>query len=287
MKKIVLFMLSVLVYCGYADERIDWLNKFEAERNLLEKKNEKAFTTVDITFAAGEAMNLSEAYLNVALDYKLRNVKDGNERLRLLADFAELNREIQKILDAAREGTGSIESCLRYSRIDNMQSRQIYIYLADKAAAARWKRISDAEGVLDGQKIEFRKGQGEFTAKMYDDEVVLYATLYIDKTFTFDGRDFALFNTDIAGSMNDDFATLYICEFKNGKIVNTHKCNTVFCLSLSVSELEKAKNSLEGVLGDKDLLPNLRENGEALLFRLSLKILALKYNAWLYFNNDN
>lgn len=228
MKKIVLFMLSVLVYCGYADERIDWLNKFEAERKVLEKKNEKAFTTVDITFAAGEAMNLSEAYLNVALDYKLRNVKDGNERLRLLADFAELNREIQKILDASREGTGSIESCLRYSRIDNMQSRQIYIYLADKAAAARWKRISDAEGVLDGHKIEFRKGQGEFTAKMYDDEVVLYATLYIDKTFTFDGRDFALFNTDIAGSMNDDFATLYICEFKNGKIVNTHKCNTVF-----------------------------------------------------------
>ncbi len=56
-----------------------------------------------------------------------------------------------------------------------------------------------------------------------------------------------------------------------------NKCNTVFCLSLSVIELEKAKNSLEGVLGDKDLLPNLRENGEALLFRLSLKILALKY----------
>ncbi len=64
-----------------------------------------------------------------------------------------------------------------------------------------------------------------------------------------------------------------IVNFKD----SINKCNTVFCLSLSVSELGECKKTLENILADKDLSQTLRENGEALSLRLNAKILSLKY----------
>lgn len=228
MKKVILFLMFVAAVCVCADERTEMIRTFEAERAACRKKNENAMTTVDLTAGAGQFMTLAEKQILIALDHKLRITLDRAERLRILGDFARVNRDVKGILDASREGTGSLESFLRYNRIAYYLIRQINIWLADEIAEKRWKRICNAKGKVDGYDLEFQDGRCCFVAEMYDDTYILDAELYIDKTYSFEGRDFACFYTDLPDSMNDDFVTLYICEFKDGRIINFFKGKSAY-----------------------------------------------------------
>ena len=228
MKRVLFVFFSLFCIVLAADEREDLLQKFNTEKKAVATENEQAFTTIELTFGAGKSKSVAERYLFRALEYKLRRASNVEERLKLLAVFAELNREFQSILDESYEGTGSIENMLRYSRIDYLASRQAYIWLADTETEKRWNRISNASGMLGKNKIELVNGRDSFSTKMYDMEVKLFAEISIEHTFTFNGRDFALFFTNIAKAVNDDFCTLYLCEFKDGKIIKSRTCRNVY-----------------------------------------------------------
>lgn len=223
MKKIVLFLLVFSIFAAFADERAELLRKFAAEDKVMQAKLDRDFTTVELTSGAAEAYELANSQLRRALDYKLRHTPNVENRLKLLETYAELYAEIQKIFDASREGTGSFESFLRVSHAESLVSRQAAIFMADKETEKRWAHISQSEIVIDGQKLKLVDGRTHFYIKMYNREVRLDLNLYIGQTFAFDNRDFALFRTDMDGSVNDDFATLYIGEFRNGKAVKLYK----------------------------------------------------------------
>ena len=53
---------------------------------------------------------------------------------------------------------------------------------------------------------------------MHDQKVILEIVLFPQNTFTHQGRDFAIIETDIPFAGNDDFSKIYLCELKNGKL---------------------------------------------------------------------
>lgn len=228
MKSILLVLMSLFCIVLSADEREDLLKKFEAEQAAVESEYKDAFTTLDLTVGAGRRKSVAESLLYRALEYKLRQTADVKERLHLLALFAELNREFQSIYDEPREGTGSLENMLRYSRVDNLAVRQAYIWLADRDAEQRWKRICNAVGMLGKNEIRLVNGRASFETEMYNSNVKLVINIFIDKTFTYNGRDFVLFYSDLDGAVNDDFCTLYFCEFKDGRIIKSHVCRNAY-----------------------------------------------------------
>lgn len=219
-------------------EREDLLNTFKKENAEAEKLADEAFTTIELTGAAGNSREIAKTQYLRALDYKLRHTADRRKRLELLDDFYGLSREIQQVADTPREDKGSVIGMHIYYHISSLLKQQTDILLLDSEAEKRWRRIIGAPFYISGQKIWQKQGKGEFTAKMYDREEKLEFILYPKDTFSFRNRDFAVIRTDRRFSGNDDFSTVYLFELKDGKMQVRTKCKFPFFDSWKLQDSE-------------------------------------------------
>ncbi|MBO7329587.1 MAG: hypothetical protein J6W00_12550 [Lentisphaeria bacterium] len=219
MKKIIVSILSVVaMFTASAGEREVLLKTFEKEYSGVVAVWQNAMTQIDLTAAAGNNWQVSESQLFRALDYKLRHTADAAERLKMLADFYHLSREVQKIYDTPRENMGSGAGMRIYGTIAFNMQQFIAVLMLDSESEKHWKKISEAELDLNGKKIKLSRGKATFDAVMYEQQVTLEIVLFPQNTFTHRGRDFAIIKTDIPFAGNDDFSKVYLCELKNGKL---------------------------------------------------------------------
>lgn len=244
MKKILALLLCASFVCTAA-EKTKLQEQFHKENSEVKKFMDNAMTTVDLVGAAGNDWNVTEKQLMLAFDYKLRHTSDLKERLKIIGDFHDLSREVQKIFDTPRENMGSLAGMYIYSHIAELMRRQTAILMLDDQSEKRWKRIAHAPLQIEGKNITLENGKDEFTAKAYGREYNFFIMLFPQDTFTFRNRDFAVIRTDIFFSASGDFSTVYLCELKNGKLKLHTKCK--FPL-ISKWEL---KNGIFTFYGDK------------------------------------
>jgi len=219
MKILRIIVFTVAALSIYAGEREDLLRIFEKENALAEIPFQKAVTTLELTAASGKCRETAENQLLRALDHKLRHIPDAAERIRLLENFHLLSQEIQRVEDTPRQPLGSLALMRINLRIVRLLSRQTAILLQDAESEQRWKRIAEAEAVIDGRKIRLRQGRAEFDAVRYDEKVKLEILLFPKDVSARQGRDFAVIRTDIPFSVNSNFMSVYHCELKNGQLV--------------------------------------------------------------------
>lgn len=219
MKKAVIVLFGFAVLLLSAGERQELKKVFEKEDAAAEKIFQNAVTTVEMTAGAGNLMNSAEKQLLRALDYKLRHTKSSAERLKILANFQTLSKVVQKTADTPRKGMGSQAGMQIYHRIANLLQQQRDILLLDSVSAERWEKIANAVLVLNGKEISLEQGKAAFETLMHNMKVTLEILLFPKDTFSCSGRDYAIIRTDIPFAGNNDFAAVYLCELKNGKLL--------------------------------------------------------------------
>ena len=223
MKKI-LISLGMTALSVFAGEREDLLKRLEREYSTAHKElAEKAQTTVEMVGAAGNTSNVAEKHLRLAFDYKLRNTINTAERLKIIEDYKELLREVWIVHETPRDGMGSLAGMMIYGKEAELMRQQTAVWLLDKAAGERWKRIADAPCILNGAKIRLSSGKAKYKAVRYDNKVTLELLLFPESTFSYKGREFAIIRTDIPFTVGDDYSEVFLCELKNGKLETLKK----------------------------------------------------------------
>ena len=223
MKILQLIIFSVAALSVSAREREDLLRIFEKENAIAEKQLQKAMTTLELAAASGKSKETAETQLLRALDHKLRRTPDAAERIRILENFHQLSREIQKVEDTPRQPLGSLALMRINLRIVQLLQRQTAILMQDAESEQRWKRIAEAGAVIDGRKIRLRQGRAGFDAIRYGEKVKLEILLFPEDVSARQGRDFAVIRTDIPFSVNSNFLSVYHCELKNGQLIAIKK----------------------------------------------------------------
>ena len=140
MKKIITVLSVFAMFSALAGERAELLKNFEKEQNAAEKVWDEAMTQVELTAAAGNNWNTAEAQLFKAFDYKLRHTACAAERLKLIADFHNLSREVQKIHATDRKYMGSMAGMQIYSAIAYNMQQFTAVLMLDSEAEKRWKK---------------------------------------------------------------------------------------------------------------------------------------------------
>lgn len=225
MKKIFTTAIVIAAFAASAGERENLLKKFEREYAVAQTEFlKKANTTVELVGSAGECATLSEKHLFQAFDYKLRHTASAEERLQIIADFHKLSKELQTLHQTPREGMGSLAGMQIYHAEANLMRRQIAIWMLDPETEKRWNRMANVPFILNGKSIELDRGKAKFDAVMYGRKVTLEILLSPQNTFTYQNRDFAIIRTDIPFAGNDDFSTVYLCEFDGKKLQVHTKC---------------------------------------------------------------
>ncbi len=218
-----IIVFTVAAMSVSAGEREDLLRIFEKENALAEMQFQKAVTTLELAAASGKCRETAENQLLRALDYKLRRTPDAAERIRILENIHRLSREIQKVEDTPRQPLGSLALMRINLRIVKLLNCQTAILLQDAESEQRWKRIAEAEAVIDGRKIRLRQGRAEFDAVRFDEKVKLEILLFPKDVSSGQGRVFAVIRTDIPFSVNSNFLSVYHCELKNGQFIVVKK----------------------------------------------------------------
>ncbi len=212
----VIFIAATLLVS--AGEREMLLKAFEEENSEAEKILQSARTTVELTRASGHCREISKNQFFRALDHKLRHIPAPAERLQILENMHRLSREIGQVQNAPRKELGSLAGMQIYLRIVRLFRHQTAILMLDAEAERRWKRIADAEIVIDGKKIRLRHGRAEFEAIRHDQKVTLEIMLFPEDTFSYRDHDFAVIRTDIPFPVNSNFSSVYRCERKGSQL---------------------------------------------------------------------
>lgn len=223
MKILQFIIFTVAALSVSAGEREDLLRIFEKENAIAEKQLQKAFTTLELTAASGQCRMTAENQLLRALDHKLRRTPDAAERIRILENFHQLSQEIQSVEDTPRQPLGSLALMRINLRIVRLLRRQTAILLQDAESEQRWKRIAEAEAVIDDRQIRLHDGRAEFDAVRHDEKVKLEILLFPEDVSARQGRDFAVIRTDIPFSVNSNFLSVYHCELKNVQLIAIKK----------------------------------------------------------------
>ncbi len=222
MKKLFVFLLCAAIVNAVADERTELLKNFAAENAAAEKSMQNSVTTVELVGSAGANWGVAESHLVRALDYKLRHTADAGERLKILMEFHELSREVQRVFDTPRKYMGSMAGMLIYGRIAQLLQHRTAVLMLDAEAEKRWKRLAGATIKIEGRKVELKQGRGKYTTgenKTFD------VMIFPKYTFTWQNRVFAVFRTDIMFGVCDDYSTVWVYELKNGILEQHTKCD--------------------------------------------------------------
>lgn len=216
------FLLQVLTVS--AGERTALLAAFAREDAAAEKVFDESMTTVELTAAAGNMTTVAGKQLCRALEWKLRRTEKKALRLKLLADYFRLGRELQTLSETPRREHGSLTAMRVYHRSALLQKQMTAVLMLDTPAEKRWKKLENASVDLKKHSFSLRGGRGEFQTQMYGRKETLEILLFPRDTFTFQRREFAVLRSDIPFAGNDDFSTVYLCEFVKGKLVLHTTC---------------------------------------------------------------
>lgn len=228
MKKILLFLAISLSFTLFSGEKEELLKTFAQEREAERKGLDSAKTQVELTGSMGAVSSLEESQAIRALEFKLRQTPDKAERLQLLTDFNLLTHKIRRIIDAPREGGGSMAAMHCYAYTGSLWAQYREVLMLNEDEAARWKRISGAAGKIGDKNITFQNGLAEFSLPGEELPLKYRIMLYPRQTFSWNSRDFALIVCDIAGAGNDDFTETFLIEVKDKKIVRARKYGTFY-----------------------------------------------------------
>ena len=192
--------------------------QFDREKKELTAKNDKAFTTMEITDAAGEAKDLALSQMLRAVEFKLKNCSNQAERNEVFELVMDAGGRVQKVFDMPSSG-GSLESYMVLSEVDSVYSLYTRIMLLNDAEYARWKRISNSVVTLGTKTIRLKNGYAEFMDKAYDNEVKLVTDMNPAHVFNCGTREFALLIYNVEKTLCDDYLRLFLCEYKNDELV--------------------------------------------------------------------
>ncbi len=218
MKKLMTAFCCALVIPLVGGEREDLLDIFKKENLAANKTFQESMTTVDIVGSAGNLGDVAQSQYLRALEYKLRHTADLQDRLKLLAGFHALSREIQDVYNTPREMLGSIGGMYIYHKMASLFQQQTAVLMLDSEEEKRWQRIADKPVEIEGNKMFTRQGKGNFHVKKSHGEAIFEFILFPEHTFSFQNRDFAIINIDMQFTVSDDFSTVYLCELKDGKM---------------------------------------------------------------------
>ena len=203
--------------CAELSEREKLLNHCrkvdqDASKAMLDSDSSQ----FEMTAASGSRRTCVEPLLYLAADFRLRSQPEESQQI--LQEMFTLGRMTEAILNASREGTGSMESMLRYDRIANLMIRQVEIYLASDKDHARWQRIKSASGEIQNCAFTMQNGLANLDVRLYDEDVTLEAELLPWLCFSFRGNDYAILILDLPKSVNSDSRFLYLMRIRNGKM---------------------------------------------------------------------
>ncbi len=204
----------ILSACAEVSEREQLLNHCrQAEKEFSEEDGPQ----VELTASAGRFWGRAEPLLYQAAAFRLRNHPEESQQI--LQEIYSLGRKTEAILNASREGTGSIESMARYARIANLTMRQVEIFLAPPEDYARWQRIQSAAGEIQRCSFTMQNGLASLeVSSVYGDEVTLEAQLQPDLCFSFRGVDYAILKMDQPQAVNSQNLFMYLMRIRNRKM---------------------------------------------------------------------
>lgn len=225
----VCFLLSVLAFSAFADEREVLLNRLNGQYDTVLKTFQNCDgPQVELTAAAGNLWNVTEPLLPEAAEWRLRQSTTSEERKKIIRNLYLFGKEIDAIFSASREGTGSDESLQRCIRASGVVMRQVQIFLLPDDRYAAWGKMADAEIRLDGKTIRLRNGIGSFAANPYDDEVELQVRIDPESCFVHAGQEYVIVTVDLPDACNSNYLTQYLCRFQSGIFYMEKKLGSFF-----------------------------------------------------------
>ena len=205
-------------------------------RRISGRANKKFAETdgrqVELTAAAGGSLQASEPLFYQAATFRLRETPEDTQQI-LQAVFNH-GRQTEAIINAPREGTGSMESMQRYLRVAGLNMRQVEIFLAAPEIQALWQRIEGASGEVLGSYLCLKNGLDMLEVKLYGDETTLEARVDPEFCRTYRGADYAILAMDLPSGANSQCRNVFLLRIKNKKISIVEQLPACYVNSLSL-----------------------------------------------------